>query len=270
MNTILIIISVITYAAADYGDIEECESLLIDYTLYGDLIELNKCADAGSAFTKDHMVAASCKGHYDVVEWLLKRGTEKHHWADDLICAAGLGYTGIVKMLLVSDVDYLKRPFIFAVSNNHPGVVQVLLDAGADPNGVVHCYYHIPHAPERLYEGVIGYVRTCDELADIIMGEGEKEGEEEGEGEEDAEEYIHEPPPCDYIPHEISLNLKRGYSAEADGEGDKQPPIVVERVGSAKKCPTSAHAEINFKAHGCQPPYKIIDPSVEPAVHYDQ
>jgi len=92
-----------------------------------------------------------------------------HSNRDDIQCAAGLGYTGIVSLILKQDATYLGRPFLVAVGNGHAGVVHVLLEAGADPNESIRCYYEIKHAPPRFYDGFKDVVLSCTDLAKKIL-----------------------------------------------------------------------------------------------------
>lgn len=169
MNTILILLLSAYTASARYGQPTYCTTDgMTHYALEGDLYEMIECTSElePPELTTDMLVAASCRGQYNVVVWLLEKGVQVHSNRDDIMCAAGLGYTGIVQLILAKDAEYLGRPFFFAVANGHIGVTNVMLKAGADPNQSVHCYYEIKHAPMQLYDGFKDSVPTCDALVD--------------------------------------------------------------------------------------------------------
>ena len=171
MNTILILLLSITTTWARYGYPISCtETGMTWYALEGDLYEMTKCMHDVEPLqlTTDMLVAASCRGQYDVVDWLLTQGVEVHPNRDDMQCAAALGYTGIVRLLLKADATFLGRPFFFAMANGHIGAASALLKAGADPNETIRCYYEIEHAPRWMYNGFKDALSTCEAFADRI------------------------------------------------------------------------------------------------------
>jgi hypothetical protein len=172
MNTIWALSLLVSTTWARYGQPDYCNNDgMTKYAQTGDLGEILKCMNHTEVpqLTTDMLVAASCNGQYDVVDWLINQGVPVHSNRDDLQCAAGLGYTGIVSLILKQDATYLGRPFVFAAANGHIGVLNVLLAAGGDPNESIYCWYEIKHAPPRLYDGFKDIVMSCTDLAKKML-----------------------------------------------------------------------------------------------------
>ena len=79
------------------------------------------------------LYGASALGHTEVVRFLIVLGGAPEHYALKVACS--LGYLEIVKLLIAAGAAYNKG-IRFASRHGHTDVVQLLLDAGGNPNAI--------------------------------------------------------------------------------------------------------------------------------------
>jgi len=86
---------------------------------------------SGAGKWKSPLMTALAFGYKDAAEALVKRGAR----AADIAAAAGLGWAAeVARGLAASDADTRHRALALAAQHGHADIVNMLLDAGEDPN----------------------------------------------------------------------------------------------------------------------------------------